>query len=230
MKKKTKSDRHSEQGNALLIILIGVALFAALSFTVSRSMNSSTTEKLSAQQASLAASEIITYAQRMERAVNSIRNKGASESDISFQNSGLNTYENTNCTANMCRIFHPQGAGMQWISPPENSTNSGDWIITGATCIPDLGTGSTNCGSDTDTSNEELILTLTNINQTVCESINAGMGIDGIPADSTSGASTTVFTGSFADGTEITLANGPFQSACFSRGGSNYFYRVLLER
>ena len=56
------------------------------------------------------------------------------------------------------------------------------------------------------------------------------MNMGTTPADTGGGASATKFTGTFGDDKEIILAGGPLETACFSRGGNNYFYTVLLAR
>ena len=48
-----------ESGNAFLIVMLGIALFAALAFTVSRSMRSDNTSRLSQREAVLAAADIL---------------------------------------------------------------------------------------------------------------------------------------------------------------------------
>lgn len=225
--------RHNERGNVFIFILMGVVLFAALSFTVARGMRGDTANSMSDKQANLAASEILGEAQKVERSVNRIRNKGVSENDISFENSA--DYINTACDTGAdpsfprCQIYNPQGGGLSYKSPATKTT-SNEWHFTGATCIADIGTGTTGCNSDNDTSNEELLMVLTDINETVCTQINKRLNISGIPADSGGGASTTKFTGTFANNTEIILAGGPYPTACYSRAGQNDFYHVLIAR
>lgn len=70
---------------------------------------------------------------------------------------------------------------------------------------------------------------LPNVVDSVCEEINNRLNITATPTDS-GGASTAKFMGDFDDGTEITLSSGAQPSACFSRGGNNYFYIALIVR
>lgn len=225
--------RQNEHGNVFLIILMGVILFAALSFTVARGLRGDTATKMSQRQAALAAAEILDTAQKFERAVDRARRKNISENDISFEHDA--DYVNTSCDNASdpefpdCQIFNKNGTGITYISPDDGVTAS-EWHFTGATCIADIGTGPTGCDADTNTHTEELLAVLPGINDTVCTEINDRLNISGIPADTGGGASTTKYTGSFANDTEIILAGGPYNSACFSRGGTNYFYYVLIAR
>ena len=218
---------NSESGNVFLIILMGIILFAALSFSISRGMRSDTTSNLSNQEASLAAADILAYAQKTERAVNRLRRKGVSENDISFDQSYVAGYAHGQPDTH--KVFTTTSGAASWQSPPEGANDGSDWTFTGETCIADMGTGATGCDSDA-VSNEELIAALDNIDTTVCTEINDRLGITGILADTGGGVDTTKYQGTFADGTEIILTGGPFSAACFSRAGNNYFYFALIER
>lgn len=209
-------------------------LFAALSFTMSRGFRSEGTSKLSKRQAELAASEIMTYIQRVERGISRVRQKNISENDISMEFDGnfVNAACDTGADPNFptCQIFNPQGGSVSEQAPPQNSNDGTSWHFTGRTCIADIGTGATGCDSDT-FSNEELLLVLRNMDIDVCTAINSKLNISGIPADSGGGFSATEFTGTFSDNTELIIAGGPFKSACYDAGGGTYhFYSVLMER
>lgn len=221
--------RRGEKGNVFLIILIAVALFAALAFTVSRGFRSTTTTTLSAREVALAASDVITYSQQLERGVNKLRRNGVSESDISFDQTYVSGYAHTSPQPDSHKIFSSTGAGVTWKAPVSGANDTSAWVFTGDTCIGDMGTGAAGCKSD-GLPNEELLAVLPNVDSALCSEINSRLDISGIPADSGDGASTTQFKGSFADGNEIVLAGGPYSAACFSRGGAHYFYAVLLAR
>lgn len=223
-------NRHSEAGNVFMFILLGIVLFGALAFTIARGFRSDTTSSISARQAELAATDVLNYAQRMERAVNRLRRNGTSESDISFDDPALTGYNHTPAVADSDKVFNSSGGNIGYVAPAANSNDGTDWHFTGRTCIADLGTGATGCDSDADATNEELIMVLNNVNQAVCEEINDSLNITGVPTDTGGGTSTNNYQGSFADDTEIILAGGPFSTACFSDGTNNHFYFVLLAR
>ena len=166
---KTKSMRVSERGNVFLFILLGVALFAALAITMSRSMRSETTTSMAAREAELAAVDILDYVQRIERTINRLRRKSVSENDLSFANSIVAGYTHAQPDTN--KIFHGSGGNLTWQSPSPGVNDGSEWVFTGATCLADVGTGATGCDSDT-VSNEELIVVLPNVSTSVCEKIN----------------------------------------------------------
>ena len=152
-----KPARASERGNVFMFILIGIVLFAALGMTVSRGFQSSTTSNLSKREAELAASEIVNYAQSVERGIQRLRRKGCSENDISFQrdadsdgnfNDNDEDYYNSNApTDHSCHAFHPDGGNIKYVSLQPKWLNEafsanysyGEPIFTGSVRIENLG-------------------------------------------------------------------------------------------
>jgi hypothetical protein len=226
--KQTKT-RQAERGNVFLIIMIGVVLFAALAFTVSQGLRSDNTTRLSQQEVALAASDILSFAQKIERSVNRLRRRAVSESDISFISNATGTdYQHGAPQPDSNKIFHPSGASVSWQEPPEGANDGSTWHFTGHTCITDIGTGATGCDSDS-AANEELLIVLPNVVDEVCAEINTRLNIGTTPTDSGGSYSATRFTGTYADGTEIILGSSQ-NAACYADGSNNHFYYVLLAR
>lgn len=221
--------RVAERGNVFLIIMIGVVLFAALAFTVSQGLRSDNTTRLSQQEVALAAADILSFAQKIERAVNRLRRKAVSESDISFVHSATGTnYQHGTPQADTNKVFHPAGGSVSWQEPPEGANDGSLWHFTGHTCIAGVGTGVTGCDSDS-AANEELLIVLPNVVDEVCAEINSRLGIGATPTDSGGGHAATRYVGTFADSTEIILTGSP-ETACYNDGSNNHFYYVLLAR
>jgi len=173
-----QNKREAEQGNVFLIILMGIILFAALSFSISRGMRSDNTSNLSNQEAALAAGDLVAHAQKIERAVNKMRSKGVSENDISFENNIVGTYTNPNCADDSCKVFHPGGGRISFRS-------ANDFISSLTTNFEFNGSNRfATFGCETQTLQcSELVLYL-NMNETpeVCLKINDLAGIDN-PSD-----------------------------------------------
>ena len=165
---------HPESGNVFIFILLGVVLFAALSFSVSRGFRSSTTSAMSAREAELTATDIITYAQRVERAVNRLRRNGCSENEISFENAQVSGYSFT--TRDKCKVFDSTGGKLSYAFP-SNIDSAGFWMFSGRSCITGVGPSAegTNCWSDS-LDNEELVIILPRMtSREVCESLNKSL-------------------------------------------------------
>lgn len=217
---------NAQSGNVFLFVMMGVILFAALAFVVSRGMRSETTTGISKRQAELAAVDILDYAQKIERAINKLRSRGVSENDLDFTNAVVAGYAHTPVTADTSKIFHASGGNITWMAPQEKVNDGSEWFFTGETCIPDIGTGSAGCESDTN-NNEELLAVLPNLKLSVCEEINKRLNIATMPSGGS--ISTSQYTGSFADGSSPTGSDG-LNAACVTYGGNYVFYYVLLPR
>lgn len=216
----------SQSGNVFLVVLIGVILFAALAYVVSRGLRSDTTTGISKRQAELAAVDLLDYGQRLERAVTKLSQRGVSENDLDFTNDTVAGYPHTPVQADSHKIFHVSGGHVSWKNPEPDVNDGSPWLFTGDTCIIGVGTGNAGCDSDS-ASNEELLAILPNIKQSVCEEINRRLNIATMPSGGT--LSATKFTGAYADGALPVGADG-LTAACVSIGGNYSFYYVLLAR
>ncbi len=121
---------HSK-GNALFLILIAVALFAALSYAITTSSRSGG-RGTSAENARLVAGQIFQYASEMRAAVQRLQLiNGCTLEQISFYKAGeplhITYYANPNAPADgRCDVFGPDGAGLtyvpQWMGWNEYNT------------------------------------------------------------------------------------------------------------
>jgi hypothetical protein len=230
---KNNNPNQDERGNAFIIVLVGVVMFIALSFTVSKGMRSDNTNKLSAREIELAASDILNYATQMERAINRMRRIGVSESEIDFANSVNLLYTNPNCATNDCRVFDSQGGNMRWKAPPNGANDGSDWLYNARNTVEGVGedcTGSTRC--------TELVMFLNNMDQDVCREINNKLGISPVtpPIDGNTAADvSTIHVGIFLDTQSISGDSGGIidgkNSLCFQTLAQTYhFYHVLIAR
>lgn len=215
-------NRASESGNVFFYILIAIALFGALSFAVSQG-NRGNTSLLTDQQARLAAQEIIEYGETVANAVQKLRLRGCSDTEISFENDIVAGYENTNAPSdNSCHVFDVNGGGVNY----DNSL--GAWLITGNLKIQDLGSSSTN-----------LNLIRPSLQQTVCDNINNILSVTAATIIDDYSGTAVPFNG---DSSSYTATGNPtigdtqseydsLTAFCFQRGASNYeFIQTLLTR
>lgn len=226
-------NRNNEQGNVFLIILIAVVLFGALIFTFSRS-GSQGTSTISKQEAKILAQEILNYARLVEGAVDRVRRNGCSENEISFQNSTLTGYTNTDAPGdNSCHIFNENGGKISLSQIPLNSLdksftgqpNYGDPIFIGNFNIVSVGT-----------TNLDLLYLIPFVSNEVCQEINnlIQLGTSSIPVDNFGGG-TNFFTGSFSTATTPLIGDEALQiqnntSFCVNNNISNIFIHTLLSR
>ncbi|MGZ9097278.1 MAG: hypothetical protein ACXW30_03160 [Micavibrio sp.] len=255
MHQQNSPSRTPESGNAFWFILLAIALLVALTVTITRS-GENTEETGQRDRNRIQASDILRQAKSIEQAVQNMRMAGVPENDISFENSFVSGYTNTNCEAgNSCMVFATDGAGLtykvpsaDWLDSSESGEDLyGNWYFTGTACIPDVGTGTTGCAATAST--HELIVALPWINESLCVEINRLSGIaNPSPPPQINGSAYTAtlapFIGTFGDdgsGTddsEIDTTNEDFRrhsTGCFAGGSSDpdggyHFYHVLIPR
>ena len=235
--------RMGERGNVLFLILIAVALFAALSYAVTQSTRSGGGDA-ARETNKLGSAQITQYPASLRTSI--IR--------MVINNQDVDTLEfNTpadfaNCWSGFSRcVFHPSGGQATYVQIPGDlmaGGTAGDWVFNGENAINLIGTSN---AADTPTSaTADLIAFLPGVSNSVCTSINEQLGIGAtIPAETgilfTSASSMVDPDGSTATsicsgacggatiGLDVASLDGqPF--GCFSQGGSNVYYHVLIER
>lgn len=234
-----------EKGSVLFFILIGVVLFAALSFVIARSMRSQTTDVLSDRQTELMATDILSYAQEVQKAVDLLRGHGISENEICFYHPDWGHASYNGCSAQTQKqVFSTDGGGAKftkmdtdWIDPAVSSASGeyGSVMYSGYDAVKGVGTDG---GS---ARNQELLMVFPYIRPEICKFINKSLGLpyNPIPVDTTGAdpaAPTKRFTGTFNNNGSSTLyANTTASlqgksSGCVQRANYYVFYSVLIAR
>jgi len=239
-----QSEKYDQAGNALLIVLIGIALFAALMFFLSRDKSS---DSGSAENAAMYAQQITSYAEKIHGAVQSVLlQNNCLATQVSFENSTAAGY--TNGANALCKIFDTNGGGMTYQVPPvqavdnaaataASSALAGSYYFEGNACVLNAGTGpATANGAACSSGNAEILFVMPFVTQAVCAQINQittnSTTIPTVSADAFNGGK---FTGTFAGTYTITTSGTTYPSACFQSSGSApgtgyHFYAVLSAR
>ncbi len=226
----------TQSGNVFIIILIGIILFAALLYTFTNSTRTGT-GNLSAQQSMIAAQEILNYARLVEGAVNRLRQNGCSENEISFDNTAVSGYENTDAPIdNSCHVFNPAGGAITNIIPPDtyfDSLNSADPVY-GSYTYTDNST-IFNIGS----TKQEATVLLNFIDKDICMKINNLLNIsnpsNSPPIDIGTMNFDSLYDGNFPNSPSSSF-NAPEiigrNSGCISDSSETtfHFYHVLFAR
>lgn len=169
MQANKSAQRPRESGNAFALVMVGIVLFAALMYTFSRSARQGETN-LSRKQIEVAAADILSYAQRVERGVTRAMSQGCSEDFISFEHA-VDTSHPANPDAptdNSCHVFQAAGGG---VSPlPESGFPAGINIQASG------GAGITGIGTD---AAADLILWFSGISLDLCNELNRRVNIAG---------------------------------------------------
>lgn len=238
MKNQDFTTNH-EAGGIIIWIMVMVTLFAALSYAVSQGTRTGGTQ-LNNEQAALATTAILDYANGIKRVVQELQINGCADTEISFENALVSGYSNANAPIdNSCHIFHPNGGGLQYVAMEEDffdrshsaAPEYGDWVIPDDVRVQDIH----------DNNQSEMLLTLPYIERRICLDINDKVNVtnpsDEAPAENGFVYTSMKFQGSYTNNSHVIGDNGGavFLSgqpiACYLDDNGFYsFYQVLIPR
>lgn len=225
-------------GNALFLILIAVALFAALSYAVTQSGRGG--GGIDRENRALLAANIVTYAANMRSVIQRMAIiNGVADNQYRFVNN------NTNCATTDCQVFNAAGGGASNIAPNAElldsawsaETTYGQWVYNGGHNVTGVGT------TTGDATGSELIAVLPWLRKDICLEINNRLGVTNPSGDAPVDAasySPSPFIGTYGT-SEIGDAAGHLtgkDAACFkatnvggdAKPNSYHFYQVLKAR
>ena len=161
------------RGNALVYVLIALALFGVLTMTLSSQNDQGDGEGgIDEEVLEIYANELIEYMNSAQQVVNMMVSTGTEVSDLNFVNPSSTGFDNG---SHIHKVFHPEGGGLNYI--PKFNLNirgnaSSAWVIN----------NSTNIGWSETVANDA-ILTAYFVTQNVCELLNEKItGSTTIPA------------------------------------------------
>lgn len=227
---KTKREQNTiktgEKGNVLIYVLIAIALFGALSFTLSRQTRNSGTEDLDEAKAELYAMQLITYATQAKSVIDQMIFTGSDIDELDFT---LPSEASFNTAPHIHKVFHPQGGGLTLATIPKNAIheistgNGAKWYL-----------GRFNNVEWSKTSATDVILTAHQIDEKVCAAINNKItGFSTIPLLTSEISKSLIETSSNSDLTAASCAacDGYVTLCVGNSAGSAYsFYTVLADR
>lgn len=218
----------AQAGNALFLILIAVALFAALSYAVTTSSRGS--GSIEKEQSVIYAAQITEFGATLRSAITRTVLSGTDLSDLRFAHADLHADYGTPGTDPGNEVFHPSGGGVSYRDAPAGSQTAGEaWLFNGSNAVVDIGCNWSGIEC------RDLIAILPNITKDICLQINRQLGVQnpsGDPPLEPGAYGTTKFKGTFLSQNRIDVLTGGEPFACFESedfGGYNYMH-VLVER
>ena len=232
MKHET-NNRCKERGNALFLILIAVALFAALSYAVTQSGRGG--GSVSNEQALILSSQITQYPAALRTSITRMVVTGTGVTTLDFT---VPAPTNTAAT----EVFGAGGGQAISQVPPPAATSATTWTYLRANGAAD-GWYIWNIGSNAQNSGREVIAALPNLTDAVCQQINKGLGrattavtqdatVSLVTAGTAAPAYNSTFTFNGTPGAGNTSAAGvAFACVLNGGGGGNYiYYHALYEQ
>ncbi|PJB68965.1 MAG: hypothetical protein CO093_11720 [Alphaproteobacteria bacterium CG_4_9_14_3_um_filter_47_13] len=156
--------RKNQHGNAMIYVLIVVALFGALSFVLARQTDNSESGALSSEKTEIYASTLLQATMQLKQAVEQMTFTGTQITDLDFITSDDASFD---VGSPVNKVFHPHGGGVILPRIPDEAINeiSADpparWYI-----------GRFNNMAWTPSTANDVILTAHQIKQDVCARIN----------------------------------------------------------
>lgn len=225
----------SQRGNAMVYILVALALFGILTAVLARRGAQTDTENLTEEMAQFESAQILAYAQSTQKAVDQMLMSGTTPDDIDFTTPNDDSFDDG---AHIYKLFHPEGGGLTYKSADTKLFDTLGGVASGWYI------GMFNNVEWTPTLQQDIMLTAYGIKQPVCEAINEKItGSKDIPALSSAVMSELLVppttTGHSGSSENLMLANCPALPAqtcrehnmmCVSDGGLFGFYTVIEGR
>ncbi len=175
-KKTIAAGNENSRGNALIYVLIGIALFAALSFVVARQNDTGEVGTVETERLKIQATGLTDYAAAAKSVIDQMLFTGSTRPDqLEFMRPGETDYMTA---PYFYKIYHPQGGGLTHKTIPEE-------LVTHVSDDPEPGwyLGRFNTVEWTPSSDQDIILTAYQISKPACALINKRItGSDTIPA------------------------------------------------
>lgn len=155
-----------QRGNATIYVLLVVALFAALTFILSRQQDSSESSTLDATRAEIIANQVLAYPMQVKQAVDMMTITGVDASDLEFMLPGEAGFDPPSVSP-MTLVFHPEGGGLIRATLPADAVNQ-------TTADPEAGWYLGRIGNIewTQTPMTDVVLVAWQIAKPLCEAIN----------------------------------------------------------
>lgn len=162
--KQKENTINTSSGNALIYVLIAIALFAALGFTLSRQTHNAGTGEIDAAKADIYAAQFLTYATQAKSVIDQMMFTGSNIDDLDFT---LPSEAGFNVAPHIHKVYHPEGGGLTPNTLPAQTINQ-------VSTPPDAGwyMGRFNNVEWTSSTGSDVILTAHQISKSVCEAID----------------------------------------------------------
>lgn len=202
-----KKSRQKESGNALVYVLIVIALFGALSFTLGRQTDTSEAGSISREKAELLATQMISYASQARQVVEQMSFTGTTMDDYDFT---LPSDAAFNTAPNLDKVYHPDGGGLVPGRIPDAAISQ-----SGTDPVPGWYMSQFNNVDWTDSNGTDIILVAYQIKREVCEQINRIItGTTTIPVLTDSIKEVMIADSLFSFGTNLDLTTDTPGSIC----------------
>jgi type II secretory pathway pseudopilin PulG len=215
------NQNHATRGNAMVYVLIAIALFGFLTVALSRQNKQADGQDLSDEQVELYTNELIQYIASAQQSLDMMFATGTEVSDLDLVRPTQGTF-NTGTHAH--KIYHPAGGGLNYnVALPQamfNGTLTGNWRINKSANI-----------EWTPTTNPDVVLSNQFLKEEICAEYNRKVvGNENIPqlSNSLNYFFATAGTNDF-EASDCAACEG-YPTLCVqSSGGTSYGIYAILQ-
>lgn len=219
-KNEILNNQSKQGGNAMVYVLIALALFGFLTITLSSQNDQADGQDLDNEQAELYANELISYVASAQQAVDMMLATGSEISDLDFVIPSDAAFDTP---PHVHKVFHPQGGGLNYQASFNNNIkahSTSAWYIT------------TNSTYDwTPSILDDVTINALRIKREICEIINEKItGVKTIPQINNN---LTVY---FQNGVDFTTTSCPdcegYPTLCVVNNAGDYyaFYNIIAAQ
>jgi hypothetical protein len=215
------------RGSALIIILIGIALFGFLAFAIGQSRKGSKAI-MTTEEGRLMATEIVQYGNDIRLAVDKLVSLEMANSDATglyFAASGANAAYGVAGAHAEAEVFNDAGGALTYRAPPQDACDTACvYDFSGQFAIDNIGTASA-----------DLVMTIVNLSAATCDKINAiqKTGFTSIPTEDA--VALARFDGTTYGASSVSIGGtmAGLKSFCYQESGGSaryVFVHVLRAR
>lgn len=181
---------NSQSGNAMIYIILSLALLGGLTMVIARQNDQTGSQDLSYEKTEILTNKLIGYVGSAKNVVDQMEMSGTNIASLSFVRPNQASFE---VAPHINKVFHPEGGGLNYINEstdifPAATTPTSAWYITGDKNI-----------QWTPTTANDVMVVAYGISQTLCQNINKKI---------TNATTIPVITGTFKDILLSTLDGG----------------------
>ncbi len=163
--------RQSESGNAVIFILVTIALFAALAYTFMRSGQTGQSN-LTAGQAKLAAQEMIDYAQSLERGTQKLLSRRCAETELEYDitvmpDCGANADSPSDGSCSLAGTAGANVAGQTFPAQPNMNV-----VVSAGASLEEIGVWDDNNGLV----GQDIVVWFAPVDEKICRALNTILG------------------------------------------------------
>jgi hypothetical protein len=203
------NNKRNQRGNALFLILIAVALFAALSYAVTQSGRGS--GSISRETGLINSSQLTQYPAAVRTSVTRLILTGSTVTQVTFDPTDVSSNGVFSSTGGGVVAQAPPASGVDTTAAGTSSTYAGPaWRYKGIPTDSTKGEYIFNIGSDAASTGHDAFA-FVGVNSSTCQSINKGLGLSAAPI--AEGGTTFDTTTNASEGFPVYALGGPGPSA-----------------